>query len=143
MKKLKEIIVFSTSNDSTLIKLLNKLLEEESNVSCLIQSSRKGKYQSLFPTIYFIDIRGEAFYSIDNDALLGISKVHYDELYVTFSGKHACNYGNVLSIVEQCSYKDGYFFNCDGERVEIVRNTRIVDFFIGIFISFANCIYRG
>lgn len=143
MTNSKKVIVFSTSNDSTLIKLFNELSANKSNISCLMQTSRIKKFESLFPEILFVDICEEAFYSIDDAALLRVNKEYYDELYVTFSGKHACNYGNVLSIVEQCSYRIGYFYNCDGERVEIVRNTRIVDFFLGIFIFLADRLYRG
>ena len=136
-------VVFATSSDYTLMKLLDELNDSGRQVSCLIQSSRLNKYVLLYPGIKFIDIHEESFYSLSESTLDLIKKISWDELYIVFSGRYASNYGNVLDIVEQCTYKHGYFYNCEGEKTEIKKDGAILTFLIGIYIAFIGLVYRG
>ena len=134
-----KILVFKTSTDATVKRLFQELGEEE--IDCLIQSSQIDRYQAEYPHINFIDICQEGFYDLPAKVLEQVSEEKYNELYVTFSGIKGHNYGNVMELVDEMEFRCGFFYNCDGERVEIPKRNRIKDIICRIYIGWIGFIY--
>ena len=132
-------MIFKTSTDVTLNKLFHELGEK--NIDCLVQRSQMERYRKLYPYIHFIDICQEGFYDLPFKVIEMISNQIYDEVYITFSGREGYNYGNVLELLEQMNYKSAFFYNCDGDRMEILGGNRIKDTLCRIYIGFICFIY--
>ena len=65
----------------------------------------------------------------------------YDEVFITFSGREGYSYGNVLELLGQISYKRAFFYNCNGERIEIPKGNMIKDTLCRIYIAFTGFLY--
>lgn len=138
-KKRKEILVFKTSNDNAMHKLNDKLVD--SNIDCLVQTRDYSRLKSEYPDVTFVDICRSSFYDIPEEIMKEVISKKYDEAYVLLSGKHGYNYGNVIDILERCDYKRAYFFNSEGECIDIPRFSVIHQLFIGLFMRIVNLIY--
>lgn len=136
---MKKILVLRTSADNTMNRLFNEI--KGNDVYCMIQSSIVKRYSELHPEVKYIDIKREGFYDIDQEIISGLKKVKFDEVYVTFTGVIAHNYGNVMTIVEQLNYKKAFFYNCNGERTEIPKFNVVKDFLCRVFIKICEVIY--
>lgn len=136
---MEKILVFKTSTDATIKKLLDEMGKKD--IDCLIQSSLVGRYQAEYPAVNFIDIRQEGFYDLPPNVIDMISLKKYDQLYVTFSGIKGHNYGNVMELVDKLDYKNAYFYNCNGDRIEIPRKNIIKDTLCWIYIKWIGFIY--
>ena len=110
------ILVLRTSTDFTIMRLFKEL--DCDDVDCLIQSSQLQRYRDMFPNVRFIDIKSEGFYDIPYEIISSISNIVYDQIYIAFSGFVGHNYGNVVELVNQCSYRKLFFYNCDSEKIQ-------------------------
>lgn len=136
---MKNVLVLKTSSDST----LNRLFEElsDAKIDCLIASSELHKYKKLFPQINFIDIHKEGFYDISQDLIVEIAAKKYDELYITLSGAVGHNFGNVMELIIQFNSTKSFFYNCNGERIQIPKSNFIKDFFCMCYIKMIELLY--
>lgn len=136
---MEKILVFKTSTDATIKRLFQELGEK--NIDCLIQSSQIGRYRTEYPHINFIDICQEGFYDLPPKVIAGVSERAYDQLYITFSGIKGHNYGNVMKLVNEMNFKSGFFYNCNGDRVEIPKRNIIKDAICRLYIGWIGFIY--
>lgn len=136
---MEKILVFKTSTDKTITKLFHDLGEKD--IDCLIQSSQIERYQKLYPYIHFIDICQEGFYDLTFKVTDRISQEIYDKVYVTFSDIEGYNYGNVLELVEKVNFKSAFFYNCNGDKIEIPRKKVLKDAFCRLYIKLFGFIY--
>lgn len=136
---MEKILVFKTSTDATIKKLFADLGKKD--VDCLIQKSQFDRYRKEYPYINFIDICQEGFYDLPARVIDMISSRIYDQVYITFSDREGYSYGNVLELLEQINYKNAFFYNCNGDRMEIPRGNMIKDILCRIYIEFTGFIY--
>lgn len=136
---MQKILVFKTSTDATIKKLFREM--EGKRIDCLIQKSQFDRYRTEYPHINFIDIGQEGFYDLPSGVIDMISRQTYDQIYITCSGREGYNYGNVLRLIEQVNYKSAFFYNCNGDRMEIPRGNMIKDMVCRIYIGFTGFIY--
>ena len=129
---MKRILVFKTSSDSTMYRLFEEIIDGE--IDCLIQSSQIRRYEGKYQNINFIDIKNEGFYDLPSAVLKEITKIKYDEIYITFSGTIGHNYGNVIEILQQTSFEKAFFYNCDGNRTSIPKPNVLKDSLCRVFI---------
>ena len=122
---------------------MNRLFQElgKGDIDCLIQSSQIDRYQAQYPDINFIDIYQEGFYDLPSQIVTQISTKSYDQLYVTFSGIKGHNFGNVMELVSMVNFKKAFFYNCNGDRIEIPRKNIIKDTFCRLYIKWIGFIY--
>lgn len=136
---MKKILVLKTSMDGTMFRLFDEL--QGKHIDCLIQSSEMNKYQKKFPNINFIDIENEGFYELTPHVLRQATKERYDEIYITFSGVVGHHYGNVIEVLDLLRFKKAFFYNCNGERVNIPRQNLLRDWLCREFISFIQFVH--
>lgn len=136
---MEKILVFKTSADTTIKRLFDEL--GETNIDCLIPKSQFDRYRQEYPAIHFIDICREGFYELPVEVINTISRQAYDEVFITFSGREGYSYGNVLELLGQISYKRAFFYNCNGERIEIPKGNMIKDTLCRIYIAFTGFLY--
>ena len=137
---MKNILIFKTSADETVHRLLAEL--ENENVFCLIQSDGYERFCQRYSKVHFIDIQKEGFYDLPKEVKDQMIGKRYDELYITFSGLTAHNYGNVLEVAAQCSFEVAYFYNCKGERIRIPAHHPLKEWLIRSYIRFVEFFYR-
>ncbi|MDE6600753.1 MAG: hypothetical protein K2K90_01040 [Lachnospiraceae bacterium] len=65
----------------------------------------------------------------------------YDQVYITLSGREGYGYGNVLKLIQQVNYRRAFFYNSNGDRMEIPDGNRIRDTLCRIYIEFTGFIY--
>ncbi len=128
------ILVFKTSNGYTLNRLLNELGGER-NIKCLVSSSGIKECQAKYPEVVFIDIGRESFYDLSDELVMQLRNDVFDEVYITLSGKHGYNYGNVVQLINEITFAKAFFYNCNGERISIPRKSWIKDLLIRAYIS--------
>ena len=136
---MEKILVFRTSTDTTIKKLFQEL--DGKDIDCLIQESQVDRYRTEYPYVNFIDICQEGFYDLPAKVINMISRQTYDQVYITFSDKEGYHYGNVLEVLERVNYKSAYFYNCNGDRMEIPGKNVIKDTLCRIYIGFTGFIY--
>lgn len=134
------VLVFKTSTDITIKKLFEELKKEE--IDCLIQSSQVDIYKSGYPSIHFIDICQDSFYDVPECVVYRICSKAYDQVYVTFSGIKGHNYGNIMELLDKINYKRAFFYNCNGDRVEIPKKHAVKDFICRLYIKLVGFIYE-
>ena len=134
-----KILAFKTSTDATIKRLFQELGQED--IDCLIQSSQLNRYQEEYPVINFIDIQQEGFYDLPFEVIGKISSKTYDQIYVTFSGIKGHNYGNVMELVDKVAFKKAFFYNCNGDKIEIPKKNRLKDSICRIYIGWIGFIY--
>lgn len=137
---MKKAIVFRSSADATITKLFGELCDRE--IVCLIQSSLITDYRVRFPHIKFIDIKGESFYNLKQDVISEISQCIYDELYILFTGTTGHNYGNILAIADEIQFREGFFYNCLGEKTRIYRPSKIIDILTNWYVFLITKMYK-
>lgn len=137
---MKHILVFKTSADETMKRLFRDLKEED--VDCFIQSSLLNRYRAEYPDIHFIDICKEGFYDLPSEVINKLSEKMYDRLYVTFSGVKGHNYGNVMELVCKAHFKRAFFYNCNGNVVEMPKEQIIKDTLCRIYIKWIEWFYE-
>ena len=136
---MKKILVLKTSTDATMHRLFEEIKDNE--ISCLIQPSQIERYVKMYPDIKFINIQKEGFYDLSREVMLNIDEVLFDELYVTYSGMGAFNYGNVMEIVERINRKKTFFYNGNGDRVEIPVFGKMKELLCRVFIKICELVY--
>lgn len=136
---MQKVIVLKTSTDATIYRLFEEIKDNE--IFCLIQSSQIDRYRKMYPDIKFIDIQKEGFYDLSEEVMLSIDGITFDELYVTYSGVVGHNYGNVLAIVDKINRKKAFFYNCNGNRVEMPVFSKMRNFLCRVFIKICELIY--
>lgn len=134
-----KILVFKTAADGTMKRLFHDLEREE--IDCLIQSSQIARYREEYPSVRFIDICKEGFYDLPPEVMKAISGKNYEQLYVTFSGIKGHNFGNVMELVAKVHFNKAFFYNCNGDRVEIPRQNVIKDRLCRAYIGFVSFLY--
>lgn len=139
---MENILIFKTSTDVTIQKLFHELAgEENKDIDCLIQHSHVKRYQEEYPYINFIDIQGERFENLSLEIMEKISKKLYDMVYVTLTGTNAYGFWNVISIVSKVRFKKGFFYNCNGEKMEIPRKNIVKDTICRLYIKWVGLFY--
>lgn len=133
------ILIFKTSVDATVKRLIHELGEQE--IDCLIQSSQVGKYEAEYPYINFIDIHQESFYDLTREVTDRIVSKKYDKVFVTFSGINGHNYGNIMELVSKVNFKSAFFYNCNGDKIEIPRNNPLKDVICRLYIKWVGVRY--
>lgn len=136
-----KVLIFKTSSDETMRRLFNELNKNTCKIDCLIQSSQINRYRLQYQGINFIDICREGFYDLPMDVINRISLQAYDYVYVTFSGIKGHNYGNIMELVEKIRFKKAFFYNCNGDKVEIPRKKVLKDAFCRLYIKWVGFIY--
>lgn len=137
---MEKILVFKTATDRTMRRLFQDL--GKVNIDCLIQSSQVNRYKTEYPHIYFIDICREGFYDLPPKVVRRMRQKNYDEVYVTFSGTEGYNYGNVMELVAQVKFRRAFFYNCNGERIEIPKKNVVKNILCGLYVEWTGFIYR-
>lgn len=137
---MEKILVFKTAADATMKKLLFEL--KDMDVDCLIQSSQRKRYKAEYPNVNFIDIGREGFYSLPDEVTKILSKKKYDQVYVAFSGIKGHNYGNVMELVAKTDFKKAYFYNCNGDRIEMPKQNMVKDMLCRVYIALISFIYE-
>lgn len=133
--KMENILIFRTSADATIYKLIDELkIIRDREIDCLIQSSQFQRYKADYPYINFIDIRGERFENLSLDIIELICSKRYDNLYITLTGEKAYNFWNVIEIVSKVRFKRGFFYNCNGQKTEIPRKNILKDTICKLYI---------
>ncbi len=127
-----KVLVFKSSANDTIIKLFGELSGQE--VYCLIQDSQIEVFRNRFPGIKFINIEKEAFYDVAPSVLEIVSKISFEEVYVTFSGLEGFNYENVLSLVKELHYQKAFFYNANGDRTIIPKDNIFFEKLIRIYL---------
>ena len=135
----KIILIFRTASDATMKRLFHELKNQ--NIDCLIQSSQFARYKKEYPSIHFIDICREGFYDLPDEVTKAIAEKEYDQLYVTFSGIKGHNYGNVMELVSKMRFKKAFFYNCNGDKVEIPKPNAIKDKLCRAYIAAVSFVY--
>lgn len=136
---MEKILVFKTSTDATVKRLFQELGKK--SIDCLIQSSQIDRYRAEYPDINFIDICQEGFYDLPSKMIEELSERTYDQLYITFTGIKGHNYGNVMELVNEMNFKSGFFYNCNGDKVEIPKRNIIKDTICKLYIGWIGFIY--
>ena len=137
--KMKKILVLKTSTDATMHRLFEEIKDNE--IVCLIQPSQIDRYRKRYPNIKFIDILKEGFYDLPEDVMLSINGIVFDELYVTYSGIVGHNYGNVMAIVDKIDRKKAFFYNINGDKVEIPVFGKMRNLICRLYIKMCELIY--
>lgn len=137
---MEKILVFKTSTDATIKRLFFDL--GETDIDCLIQSGQIERYKKLYPNIHFIDIFQEGFYDLPSEVMDMILEREYSQVYITFSDIEGFNYGNVLELVEKVNFKNAFFYNCNGDKIEIPKRNIIKDTFWMLYIKWIGVIYE-
>jgi len=127
------VLVLKTSSDRTMEQLFREL--DGKKVDCLIQSSQFARYKEKYPSVHFIDICQEGFYDLSINITKAIVEKEYDQLYVTLSGIKGHNYGNVMELVSKVRFKKAFFYNCNGDKVEIPVPNVIKDKLCRVYIA--------
>lgn len=136
---LRKILVLKSSADYTIEKLFEEI--ENNEIDCMIQTSQINKYKKLYPNINFIDIQNEGFYELSESVMQKVRVKTYDDLFITLTGTAAYNFGNVMQIVAQVHSRKMYFYNCEGEKIEIPPVHFLKDFLYRILICFIETFY--
>lgn len=133
--KVENILIFRTSADATIHKLIDELKKNrDREIDCLIQSSQLQRYKADYPYINFIDIRGERFENLPLDVIELICSKRYNNLYITLTGEKAYNFWNVIEIVNKVRFKRGFFYNCNGQKIEIPGKNILKDTICRLYI---------
>lgn len=139
---MEKVLVFKTSTDVTIQKLLHELAEgKNKDIDCLIQHSHVKRYQEKYPYIHFIDIQGERFESLSSEIMEKISEKSYDRVYVTLTGTNAYGFWNVMGIVSKVRFKKGFFYNCNEEKMKIPRKNIVKDTICRLYIKWVGLFY--
>lgn len=134
-----KILIFKTSVDGTIKRLLKELGEKD--IDCLVQSSQYGVYQKEYPYINFIDICGERFENLPTEIVGMISGKKYDVFYVTLSGVYGFNFWNVMELADKVNFKNAFFYNCNGKKTKIPGKNRFRDALCRLYIKWIEWIY--
>lgn len=135
----KRILVFRTASDATMRRMFDEL--RNGDIDCLIQSSQIARYREEYPYVNFIDICQEGFYDLPSAVIGRISEKNYDQLYVTFSGIKGHNYGNVMELVSKVHFKKAFFYNGNGDRIEIPEQNVMKDRLCRAYIALVSFMY--
>lgn len=136
---MEKILVFKTSTDATVKRLFVDL--GKAHIDCFIQTSQIDRYKAEYPYINFIDICQEGFYDLPPEVVHLMRKKIYGQVYVTFSGVNGHNYGNVMELVDKVNFKSAFFYNCNGDRVEIPKKNVIKDMLCRLYIKWIGFCY--
>lgn len=138
-----KILVMKTSTDTTVQRLFEELDKiENKELECLIQHSQVERYQKMYPYINFIDIRRERFENLPIYVINKISKKRYDKLFITFSGVHGYNFWNVMELVSGIHFRQAFFYNCNGEKLQIPKKRILKDLLCKAYINWIIFINR-
>lgn len=138
---MERVLVFKTSSDYVFENLLDNLSDSKKKIECLVPSSKLVKYQEKYVYMRFIDIKKEGFYDLSKEIIEYLCQKEYEEIYITFSGVTGHNYGNVMDVVSKLKYHKGYFYNCNGNRVEFNKSNMLIDFLCNCYIGLMRKIY--
>lgn len=136
---MQKVIVLRTSTDGTMFRLFEEIKDKE--IFCLIQSGQIDRYRRMYPNIKFIDIQKEEFYDLPREVMENIEEISFDELYVTYSGTVGHNYGNVIAIVDKINRKKAFFYNINGDKVEIPVFGKMRNFICRLYIKMCELVY--
>lgn len=135
------IIIFKTSGDETMKRLLNDLGDGH-DIDCLISSNQIEKYRSLYPKICFIDIQQDGFFEWKSEVFECVTQKTYDRLYVTLTGQTGYHFGNVMQMVRRINSRYSCFYNSKGEELVIPPKQIFRDGFWRVYIMMMNWWYR-
>lgn len=135
---LKRIIVLRTSTDDIMCRLFEEIKDNE--IFCMIASSQIDRYREMYPNIKFIDIQRERFYDLPPEVLSNVNRMTFNELYVTLPDIVGYYYENVMAVVDRINWRKAFFYNCNGDRVEIPGKMR--SFIYRVYIRICELIYR-
>ena len=76
------------------------------------------------------------------DVLDMISRKKYNELYITLSGIHGYNFWNVMELVNGLRFRKGFFYDCNGKRLQIPRKNTIRDTLCRLYIKLLGSMYQ-
>lgn len=139
---MENILVIKSSVDYIFQNLLDGIVNENKDVYCLIQSSRKAEYEMKYPWIRFIDCKKEGFYDIPNEVLDELGKRSYKKIYIPTTGLVAHNFGNIVEVIKRLDYERLIFFHSETEQQEIFKMSKWKSLFYKICIDFFEKIYR-
>lgn len=136
---MEKILIFKTSTDATIKKLLNELGKKD--IDCLIQSSQIAKYQEEYPYINCIDIHQERFENLPVEVTNEISKKRYDYFYLTLTREDGYNFWNVIRLACRVRFKKAFFYNCNGKKIKIPKKSVIGDMLYRMYVRWVELIY--
>lgn len=131
-----KILVIKASTDTTVQRLFGELDKiENKEMECLIQHSQFDRYQKMYPYINFVDIRKERFENLPICVINKISKKRYDKLFVTLTGVHVYHFWNVMELVNRIHFRQAFFYNCNGEKLQIPKKRILKDLLCKAYIN--------
>ncbi|WP_026503800.1 hypothetical protein [Butyrivibrio sp. NC3005] len=133
-----KILILKTSVDATFDNLIGDLCNKNHRIICLVPSSHYAKYKTKYSYVKLIDIKNEGFYDLPISVMKKLKNQKFDEVYITLSGVVGHNYGNVISILELLKFKKAFFYNSNGDRIEIPKQNLLFDFLCGFYICLLN-----
>lgn len=137
---MKRILVFKTAEDQIVMKLLEE--QKEDRIDIMIPSNDVKKYELIYPCINYLEIASDSFYEINQSVIEQISAILYDRIYITLTGRHEHDFGHVLEILTKCRYKRAFFYNCDGEYMEIPRYSLLTEMVISLYFVAERVLYK-
>lgn len=135
------ILILKTATDSILNNLFNDLKEKIEVKYCLIPSSLKDTFQQKYKNINFIDIHEEEFYDVSSLVLDEIKEKNFDEVYIPITNIRPTNYGNILRLINELSFKKIIFYNCNREKKIIRRKRKIEECLIKVYVNLIKLVY--
>lgn len=137
-----KIVILKTSDDKTMKKLFDELdKHDDKEIDCFIQNSQLEKYRNEYPYVNFIGIGQERFENLMEEVTDKMCKKKYDQLYITLSGISGYNFWNVVSVAKMIRFKEAFFYNCNGERMQIPKKSVVKDTLGKLYIQYINYIY--
>ena len=138
---MEKVLIFKTASDNVMNQLFDKVSNENAEIDCLIQNSLIEQYKEKYENINFINIYKEGFYNVSSDVIDPIKSVCYNKIFIPLTGAHGHNFGNIIDIITQLSFKNGYFYNCNGELIEIPQYGFWQDWLCRCYIRLIGLIY--
>lgn len=136
------ILIFKTASDIVMKQLFEKLQKEKEEKICLIQSSLKNEFQKKYTDICFKDIGKEGFYEIEYSVIQSLKKFNFEAIYIPTTGVRANNFGNIIEICKNFSYKKLVFYNSNGESNVVTKKNCFIELLIKIYIGFIEMLYK-
>lgn len=137
---MKRVLVLKTSDDKTIKKLLDEWKED--CIDCLVQADDLFQFESDCPNINFIEATSNNFYDLDQTVFRKIATIDYDVVLITLTGLHEHDFGHVLRLLEKLIYKRAYFYNCEGDYMEIPHYPSIVESLIALYMRVVKSVYK-
>lgn len=139
---MEKILILKTASDIIVDNLLEKLLHQNNEKICMIQTSARAKFEKKYPNVKFIDIKKEGFYEIADEILQPIQKMKFERIYIPTTGTRANNFGNILKLCNELNFKELFFYNSNGEGNIVKKKTAFTEWMIKNYIELIEFFYK-